>query len=148
DVADDAADEVAVWVAVVRADRELFGRGDWPGVDFPEQTTPQQITLSGQELRIGRGGLPAGDLEIELDDPAVSRLHGLLVRQADGSYSVVDRGSTNGTTLNDDDTPLTPNVAVSLGDGDRIHVGAWTTISLVRRSGDGGQPGNAPPPNP
>jgi len=73
------------------------------------------------------------DLSGAPEDMAVSHLHGLLIEQPDGSYSLIDPGSTNGTTLNDDPTPLTANIAVPLADGDRIHIGAWTTITIHAR---------------
>jgi pSer/pThr/pTyr-binding forkhead associated (FHA) protein len=47
---------------------------------------------------------------------------------------VIDVGSTNGTTLNDSPEPLPPNEPTLLADGDRIHVGAWTTILITRHS--------------
>jgi len=59
------------------------------------------------------------------------------VRQADGSYAIVDRGSTNGTWINDDADPIAANIPMVLGAGDRVHLGAWTTITLRRRP-DGG----------
>ena len=55
---------------------------------------------------------------------------GELLRQDDGSYAVIDPGSSNGTTLNDDPTPIAPNTLVPLASGDRIHLGAWTTITI------------------
>lgn len=56
----------------------------------------------------------------------------MLVEQPDGSWSVVDQGSTNGTTVNGGEDPIDPFVPVPLTDGDRVHVGAWTTITIVR----------------
>uniref|UniRef100_UPI0036F1EE15 FHA domain-containing protein n=1 Tax=Fodinicola feengrottensis TaxID=435914 RepID=UPI0036F1EE15 len=49
---------------------------------------------------------------------------------AAAGWAVVDVGSANGTTLNDDPTALSPNVPRPVAAGDRIHVGAWTTITL------------------
>jgi hypothetical protein len=43
---------------------------------------------------------------------------------------VVDQDSTNGTTINGADEPIQPFVPVPLKSGDRVHVGAWTTITL------------------
>jgi pSer/pThr/pTyr-binding forkhead associated (FHA) protein len=45
---------------------------------------------------------------------------------------VVDQNSTNGTTVNGSDEPIQPFVPVPLQDGDRVHVGAWTTITVRR----------------
>lgn len=125
-----------LWEVLVMADRESFERSVWEGVAFPDHFIPVSVPLQRRELRIGRGSPDDAGPEIDLEDPAVSRLHALLVRQDDGSYSIVDQGSTNGTTLNDDPTPLAANVAVPLADGDRVHLGAWTTITL-RRIGSG-----------
>jgi pSer/pThr/pTyr-binding forkhead associated (FHA) protein len=63
-------------------------------------------------------------------------LHAVLLAQADGSWAVLDPGSTNGTTINDDPIPIRTNVPIPLADGDRIHLGAWTTITLRNDSGD------------
>jgi len=72
-------------------------------------------------------------------DPAVSRLHALLVRRDDGGYSIVDKGSTNGTTLNGAEAPIAAETAVPLADGDCVNIGAWTRITLRRtpEAGDG-----------
>jgi hypothetical protein len=42
----------------------------------------------------------------------------------------VDPGSANGTRINDGNEPIAVNVPVPVGAGDRIHIGAWTTITL------------------
>jgi hypothetical protein len=52
------------------------------------------------------------------------------VRQDDGSYAVVDLRSANGTWLNEDPAPIAPYVPVRLRPGDRVHIGAWTTITV------------------
>lgn len=62
----------------------------------------------------------------------MSHRHAVFLRQPDGSWAVVDQGSTNGTTLNGSDEPIQPHVPVPLQDGDRVHVGAWTTLAVVR----------------
>jgi hypothetical protein len=118
------------WEAIVTADRDLFERGTWQGVQFPDDFSPVAVPLDTPELRIGRGELDGRLPDIDLEDPAVSRMHALLVRQEDGTYAVVDQGSSNGTTLNGDPTWLAAKVAVPLKHGDRVHVGAWTTIAL------------------
>jgi FHA domain len=53
------------------------------------------------------------------------------VRQEDGSWAIVDEGSVNGTTINEDERAITPHILVALHDGDRIHLGAWTTIVVT-----------------
>ena len=62
-------------------------------------------------------------------DPGVSRLHAVLLRSRDGSWSVVDPGSANGTEVNGSEIPQ--GQPVPLRDGDRIHLGAWTELRVV-----------------
>ncbi|MFD0506068.1 FHA domain-containing protein [Streptomyces chiangmaiensis] len=57
--------------------------------------------LHGGAIRIGR----SADAEVPLDDPDVSRLHCAITLTADGSVSVADLNSTNGTVL--DGSPVT-----------------------------------------
>ena len=35
--------------------------------------------------------------------------------------------------MNDDPAPIAPQTDVPLADGDRVHVGAWTTITVRKR---------------
>lgn len=132
------------WEAVVTADRAYFERLAPRGVEFPEEPWERVITLTEDELHISRaqpaaGPRPAAALTGAAADPAISRLHAILVRQADGSYAIVDQGSTNGTSINDDVRAIAANVPVALAEGDRIHLGAWTTITLQRRPSGAGQ---------
>jgi hypothetical protein len=127
------------WTATATADREYFDRIAPDGVAFPLHCPPRTFLIAGGEIRVGRrsssrGIQPEIDLSGAPEDSAISHLHCLLIEQADDAYAVVDPGSTNGTTVNDDPTPLAANVATPLADGDRIHLGAWTTITLQRRS--------------
>jgi hypothetical protein len=127
------------WEAVATADRDYFDRVAPAGVTFPPHCPSRTFTLTEAETRVGRRSGSRGiDPEIDLsgapEDTAISHLHALLLRQGDGTYSVIDPGSTNGTTINDNTTPLATNVAIPLADGDRIHLGAWTTLTLHARS--------------
>ncbi len=127
-----------VWEAVVTADRTYYERVAPEGIPFPPHCPARTFVINGQEVRIGRRSASRGiQPEIDLggapEDTAISHLHALLVRQPDGSYALVDPGSTNGTTVNDDDTPVAANVPVLMSDGDRMHIGAWTTITLHSR---------------
>ncbi|WP_433274050.1 FHA domain-containing protein [Actinosynnema sp. CS-041913] len=130
------------WHATVEADREYFGRvvaaggPDAAAVGFPEFCPPRRFDLVGPQVTIGRrsrsrGIFPTVDLVGPPEDPGVSHSHALLVSTGDG-WSVVDLGSTNGTTVNGAEDPLRPNTPRSLAEGDRVHVGAWTTITLHR----------------
>jgi FHA domain len=131
----------APWEAVVSADREYFERVAVEEIDFPSHCPSRKFMLDQPEINIGRrspsrGIAPEIDLSGAPQDPAISHLHAILVRQDDGSYSLVDPGSINGTTLNDNPAPIAPNTPMPLTDGDRIHLGAWTTITLRRVSTD------------
>jgi FHA domain len=129
------------WSAVVTADRGYFDAvrqqdgPDVPAITFPAYCPDRHFTLTGEQIRIGRlsrsrGLVPEIDLTGPPQDPGVSHLHAVLLAQDDGGWAVVDPGSTNGTTLNDNLDPIANDVAVPVRDGDRIHVGAWTTITL------------------
>ena len=123
------------WAASVAPDRDYFDRMAPDGLAFPDADAERTIALDADRLRIGRRRSEGEDApEIALGDPGVSRLHATLVRSADGSWSIVDEGSSNGTTVNADPRPIPPHVEVALHDGDRVHVGAWTTITLALRS--------------
>ncbi|MYW02565.1 FHA domain-containing protein [Streptomyces sp. SID3343] len=129
----------AVWTVRVIADHDYFMRVlDWDGPDahsmrFPHEQDSWSIELTDEPTRIGRGnaGVPSGSVEIALADPGVSRRHAKLVRCPDGSWEVVDLDSANGTTINAGYERVR-RAPVHLKDGDRIHVGAWTTLEIRR----------------
>jgi pSer/pThr/pTyr-binding forkhead associated (FHA) protein len=119
----------------VEADRDYFERVATEEVEFPVRYQPRTFELQDTEVSIGRhsatrGTRPQIDLSGAPEDPAISHLQAVLMRQEDGSYALVDPGSSNGTTLNDDLNPIAPNTPVPLSDGDRIHIGAWTTMTI------------------
>jgi hypothetical protein len=123
------------WEALVEADREYFERAAAEEIDFPSHCPPRRFVLDQPKIGIGRhsptrGTRPQIDLSGAPEDPAVSHLHAILLRQDDGSYALIDPGSSNGTTLNDDPTPIAPDTPVPLADGDRVHLGAWTTMTI------------------
>lgn len=131
---------VLEWTAVISADRAYFevvqaAEGpDAKSVQFPAYFPDRFFPLHGKQTSIGRrsasrGIVPDIDLTGPPEDPGVSRLHAVLVPSGDG-WAVVDLGSANGTTVNDDPKPLLANVPRPLAAGDRVHVGAWTTITL------------------
>jgi FHA domain len=130
----------AVWTAVVAADREFHERvlkRDGPDtVEFPSFYRERRIALRDNTALIGRAK-PDQGLEPEIDlgippvDRGVSSQHAVLRISASG-LTVTDIGSTNGTSLNGSEELLPKNVETPLADGDRIHVGAWTTITIVK----------------
>ena len=130
---------VGSWEAVVTADRGQFDRLAGPGMSFPDGYGERRFPLQEGENRIGRSRGHPGETVPEIDlaapplDPGISRLHAVLDRRAGGACVVRDLGSTNGTALNDDPTPIAPETAIPVAEGDRVRVGAWTTITLQRR---------------
>jgi hypothetical protein len=134
-----AAPSAIAWEVVVSADRSQYDRNATAGIAFPADYGEWRFALEQAEVRIGRSRRGSGGSSPEIDlagapvDPGISRAHAALVRQPDGSYAVVDLGSTNGTTVNDDPTLIGAHSPVPLADGDRVHLGAWTTITMRRR---------------
>ncbi|WP_344961851.1 FHA domain-containing protein [Streptomyces thioluteus] len=133
----------AGWLAVIAPDRDYFrsmmnrSGPEAAGLNLPAYSPEQQCRLTGPQITIGRrrhstGESPDIDLSRPPEDPGVSHQHAVLVEQPDGSWAVVDQDSTNGTTINGSEDPIQPYVPVPLQDGDRVHVGAWTTITVRR----------------
>jgi FHA domain len=123
------------WEATVSADRAYFDAMAAEGFEFPASYPPKTFALDTDVIVIGRGTSPAGgvsvlDLHGTPEDDGISRRHAVLRRSADGAYSVADCGSTNGTMINGGSELLAPHLEVVLADGDRIHLGAWTTITI------------------
>ncbi len=129
----------AAWTAVVAADRTYFDRvkadsGDEAaGIEFPAYVPERRFTLAAPEMRIGRRSSSRGlDPEIDLTgpptDPGISRLHAVLIATPGGGWAVIDPGSANGTQVNGTDIPT--GEQIPLRDGDRIALGAWTTITV------------------
>jgi len=131
------------WTATVTADRAYFDSvmavdgPDASGIKFPPFCPDRNFPLQGKQISIGRqsrtrGIAPDIDLLGPPEDPGVSHLHALLIAQPDGSWSVVDLDSANGTMLNDDPKLLQANTPRPLADGDRVYLGAWTKITVHR----------------
>jgi hypothetical protein len=128
------------WTVVVNADREFYERvlaqGGPDTVEFPQFFPARRIALQGDTTLIGRGNPKQGvepeiDLGIHPADRGVSTQHAVL-RIRDSGLTVTDLGSTNGTSLNGSNDRLTEGAETPLADGDRIHIGAWTTITVVQ----------------
>ncbi|MFJ3199185.1 FHA domain-containing protein [Streptomyces sp. NPDC086989] len=131
------------WSATIGPDRSYFmammqrSGPEAAALNLPAYSPEQHLPLSGGQITIGRrrastGESPDIDLSVPPEDPGVSHQHAVLVQQPDLSWAVVDQNSTNGTTINGGEEPIQPYVPVPLSDGDRVHVGAWTTITIRR----------------
>ncbi|WP_392896139.1 FHA domain-containing protein [Streptomyces sp. LN699] len=142
------------WSATVGPDRSYFmammqrSGPEAAGLNLPAYSPEQHLGLSGGQITIGRrrassGEFPDIDLSVPPEDPGVSHQHAVLVQQPDGSWAVVDQNSTNGTTINGGEEPIQPYVPIPLGDGDQVHVGAWTTITVRRGEAGGGPRGGS-----
>lgn len=131
------------WRVVAAADPDYHARmqavavPEAPEIPFPAFCPERRFPLRTAQQLIGRrrpsrGIEPDIDLTGPPEDPAVSHAHALLVPGPNGGWSVVDLDSANGTYLNGSADPIEPRVPVPLNDGDRIHVGAWTTLTVQR----------------
>ncbi len=128
----------ATWIVLVSSDRAYYdrmrGRSDMD-VAFPAHVSERRIPLIGKQMRIGRRSA-ARELEPEIDlagppvDPGISRLHAMLIAAPNGTWSVLDPGSANGTQLNG--RKIATGELVALREGDQINLGAWTVISVHR----------------
>jgi serine/threonine-protein kinase len=135
---------VGTWTAVVAADRAYYD-SVWAAdmspdeiVPFPAGTPVRRFTLAGGELLIGRRSVsrnihPEIDLTLPNGGPTdvgVSRLHAKLVSGPEGSWSLIDLGTENGTLVNGRE--MRQGDIVPLRDGDRINLGMWTVITITR----------------
>ena len=143
----DAPEEASGWTLTISADRAFFdtNQAETPTeqLTFPVDRPPIDIELPSSEVLVGRrsdrsGLFPEIDLTGVADDPGASRRHAVLRPASDG-WELVDQGSTNGTRV-DGGAPVAAGVAIPLADGSRIHVGAWTVLTLRRRSKEGTSP--------
>jgi hypothetical protein len=130
---------VTGWHVVVSADRAFFDRveaenGPDPTITFPRFCPERRFPLAGEQMLIGRrsrsrGSYPDIDLAGPPEDVAVSHLHALLVAQS-GGWAVVDLRSANCTFVNGAAEPIEPELPFPLADGDHIHVGSFTRITV------------------
>jgi hypothetical protein len=125
-------------VAVITADRAYYDSHEINEVQFPLGAPPRTIELPMGPVSLGRrsrsrGTSPELDLAGPPEDPAVSHTHASLLPKDDGTWELVDHGSTNGTYLNESPEPMPANQPVPVAAGDRIYLGAWTRITLEHR---------------
>lgn len=134
----DAGATLPVVVAIVSADAVYFGtavEGEGADLlDFPDPVPAEtRVPLTGSKVLIGRhsqsrGIYPEIDLASITEDPAVSGRHAMLHRGEDGSWTISDLGSTNGTSVAG--AAIDPGAETPLPLGTSIHLGAWSRIVL------------------
>jgi len=131
------------WTVTIEVDKAFFDTNstETPGstIALPADRRPRDISVVGDEALIGRrsdssGVYPEVDLTGATDDPGVSRRHALLRRTA-SAWEVIDQGSTNGTRVNGAADAIPASQPVPLADGDHVHVGAWTRLTVRRAPG-------------
>jgi FHA domain len=118
---------VTAWQVVVTID---------PSLRLPESPEPPTdqapiiFPLEKATNLIGRNSqVRAINPEIPLDfDDAVSHRHALLNRQADGTFTLRDIGSSNGTQFKG--VELKSMVDIPLQDGDEFTLGHWTRVAI------------------
>jgi hypothetical protein len=123
------------WYVVIEPDHDWFERNEAEGttgsVTFPEDTVPWQLTLSGEEVLVGRrSDTRTAQPDLEVEDPGVSRRHAILRRQLDGSWVITDEESTNGTWVDGDADPIAAGEPTVLQDGSIVHIGAFTRLTI------------------
>jgi hypothetical protein len=123
------------WQLIAACDRDYFSKVEVESVEFPATAPDRTFRLTSDRVAIGRHGeLRPGEQTVDLSeapaDTGISHRHALLVRQADGCWTILDCHSTNGTFLNDDSDPISCAEPVAIREGDQLHLGAWTTITL------------------
>lgn len=108
--------------------------------ELDDQSPLEDLGMEGPALVVRSGGGRAGehfvpkadrttigrspDCEIFLDDVTVSRKHAVLVR-GEGSFTIEDQGSLNGTFVNKRRIDSSP-----LSDGDEVQIGKYRLTFL------------------
>lgn len=119
------------WVLVLTVDPSLDTE---PDASTPPPADAERLfPVEQPEMLVGRRDdkqniRPA----VPLYDPGASRRHAKFLLGADGTVSLHDLGSTNGTKLNGED--VVAGSVRPLKEGDEVTLGRWTRIRLQGRS--------------
>jgi hypothetical protein len=115
------------WKVFIAVDPSLR---DPDGPEAPTGFASVSVTLDKPSNLIGRKSEKrAIDPEVSLDqDDGVSHRHALLTCETDGSLTLRDIGSSNGTRLNGADVKALEDI--TLKDGDQITLGRWTRLTV------------------
>jgi DNA-binding SARP family transcriptional activator len=131
--------EEQLWEVLIRPDREFYEQQQQEpdGPNFPDVAYSRRLALVGDHVGIGRRSTtrnwrPEIDLSGTLEDTGVSRRHAVLLRRPDGSWVLVEQGSTNGTYLKRDEDSIPAHQTFPLADGDQVFLGYWTSLTFQR----------------
>jgi hypothetical protein len=120
----------AKWLLVITVDASLDTE---PDPATPPPVEPERIfPVEQSEMLVGRRDdrqqiRPA----LALHDPGASRRHARFLLEHDGTVSLHDLGSTNGTKLNGQD--VVSGSVRRLKEDDEVTLGRWTRIRLKAR---------------
>ncbi len=105
---------------------------------FPQSIPPPiYADLVGTEIHIGRTSEsraihPDVDVADLTGDPAVSSRHAVVRGTADGTMTITDVGSTNGTYVNSfSGSGIGVGQPIVIGPGVDVYVGAWTRLRFA-----------------
>jgi pSer/pThr/pTyr-binding forkhead associated (FHA) protein len=98
----------------------------------PQNAPDLVFPLDLEENLVGRRSDDRGIYpEVDINDPGISHRHLKFIRQADGSFVVLEMGSKNGTTLNG--VELKPGLPTPIAVGDELLIGSWTRLRIQAR---------------
>ena len=119
------------WDVIISVDPSLDTNPD-PARPCPVGAPDRLFPLDMDENLVGRRS-DRKDIhpEIAVADPGISRRHLSFRRRDDGSFLVLELGSTNGTMLNGG--ALEPGIPTPLKNGDRLTLGCWTRMTIRAR---------------
>jgi hypothetical protein len=127
-----ASSGAATWELVVAVDPSLDTDPD-PQTPCPVGEADHAFEVDVAELLVGRRD-DRRDIrpEIPVHDPGTSRRHAKFMKNSDGTVTLQDLASMNGTRLNGAD--MVAGSRQVLKEGDVVALGRWTTIRLRRKS--------------
>jgi hypothetical protein len=121
----------ARWDVIIAIDPNLDVEPE-PGLTPPDEPE-RRIPLDQAENLIGRRSDAQNIVpDVRPHDPGVSRRHAKLLVRPDGTISIVDLDSANGTFVND--VQLVAGVARELSPSDVITLGRWTRLRVEPRT--------------
>jgi uncharacterized Zn finger protein (UPF0148 family) len=116
---------------VISVDRDKASASEAETAIKPD-TGDRVFPLDLNENLVGRSSTSKGIYpEIVINDPGVSHRHLMFIKKPDGSFSVLELGSSNGTELNG--AELEPGVITAVKAGDELAIGMWTILKLESR---------------